>query len=170
MSDRELRAPKKKYFKMEYATVQSALEELTDIELGEYFKAVAEYELYGIKPESFSERVVNSLFNRTAHELDFQLDKHYANQEQGAKNYEKGREKKKEECTRLINVLTPDDLKALEDKYQCSDMLIEEVQKQIEINGTVIQYPRRYIEKYADDSKWNERLEAEIASISGVGI
>ena len=43
--------------------------------LGEYFKAVSEYELYGIEPESFTDRAVQMAFQITARELDYQLQK-----------------------------------------------------------------------------------------------
>lgn len=90
MDNKELRAPKKKYFKLEYPTVINVLDNLTDKELGEYFKAIAEYELYGIEPKSFSDRAVQMAFNMTARELDFQLEKHYGNQERGRENRSKG--------------------------------------------------------------------------------
>lgn len=163
--DRKLRAPKKKKFQLEYATVQNALEELTQSELGEYFRAVAEYELFGIEPENFSERVVHSLFKRTATELDHQLNKHYQRVEQGAINQQGGKK-----ATQLKEVLTADDMKALEEKYPCSDMLVAEIQKQLDDNNTVVQYPKRYVEKYAKDSNWNQRLEDEINEVSGVYI
>lgn len=90
MKGKKLRAPKKKYFKLEYPTIINVLDNLTDKELGEYFKDIAQYELYGIEPESFSDRAVQMAFNMTARELDFQLEKHYGNQERGRENRSKG--------------------------------------------------------------------------------
>lgn len=165
MDKRELRAPKKKKFQLEYATAQNVLEELTREEMGEYYEAIVNYELYGIEPESFSDRVVHSLFHRTVTELDFQLDKHYQRVEQGTINQQGGKKK----ATQLMEVLSADDKEKLEKKYQCWDMLIEEIQKQLDANNTVLQYPRRYVEKYANDSNWNQRIEDEINEVSGVG-
>lgn len=167
MDRRELRAPKKKCFRLEYATVQNVLEELTQEELGEYFRAVSEYELYGVEPESFSDRTVRALFHTTARELDYQLDKHHARQEQGAINQQGGKEEK---CTQLREVLTEDEMKTLGSKYECLDMLLSEIQTQLDANNTVLKYPKRYVEKYAKDSDWNKRIEAEISEVSGVFI
>ena len=168
MDKRELRAPKKKCFRLEYATVQNVLEELTQEELGEYFRAVSEYELYGVEPESFSDRTVRALFHTTARELDYQLDKHHARQEQGAINQKQGG--KEEKCTQLREVLTEDEMKMLGSKYECLDMLLSEIQTQLDANNTVLKYPKGYVEKYAKDSDWNKRIEAEISEVSGVYI
>ena len=164
MSKRELRAPKKKKFQLEYATVQNALEELTETELGEYFRAVAEYELYGEEPETFSDRTVRAIFHTTARELDHQMEKHFARIEQGGINQQGGKAKGKDgsKGTQLQEVLTADDMKILENKYQCCDMLLKEIQTQLDANSTVINYPRRYVEKYAKDSNWNKRIEDDI--------
>lgn len=81
MNNRELRAPRKKNFKLEYETVMNVLEELTDEELGEYFKAVCNYELFGVIPEDFSNRTVRAMFKVTCRELDYQMEKHKGNQD-----------------------------------------------------------------------------------------
>ena len=161
MEDRELRAPKKKYFKLEYPTVMNALDSLTVAELGEYFKAISEYEIWGIEPESFSDRAVGMAFRMTARELDFQLQKHYGNIERGKEN-KRGEKAAEEKSTNLSKVLSADDINDLESKYQCCDMLISEVQQQIDDNSTIVKSPKRYIEKYAYETNWNERIERDI--------
>ena len=168
MNNRELRAPKKKYFKLEYSTVINTLESLTVDELGEYFKSISEYELYGITPDSFSDRAVGMAFKMTTRELDYQLEKHYGNVARGRENKEK--EKSHEECgTDLGKVLSDDDVEALESQFTCADMLISEVQKQIYDNKTIVNNPKRYIEAYAANTNWNQRIEDDVtATASGL--
>ena len=160
-----LRAPKKKYFKMEYETVIFVLESLTQEEMGEYFKAVVEYELYDVQPEKFSDRVVQMAFRQTARELDFQLAKHLGNIDKGKRNNPPKSGKSDStpeeygEPTNLEEALTTADLMALEDQFKYSSVLIDAVQAQIDANKTVVRYPRRYIERYATETKWNEMCD-----------
>ena len=161
MNNRELRAPKKKYFKLEYPTVINALDSLTVTELGEYFKAISEYELYGEEPSSFSDRAVGMAFRMTARELDYQLEKHYGNIERGRENRGGEKDLDEEGSTDLMQSLSADDIKALEAKFTCTDMLIDEVQQQINDNKTIVKSPKRYIEKYAAETDWNRRIEED---------
>ena len=169
MSKRELRAPKKKCFRLEYQTVQNVLDNLTDAELGEYFKAICNYELYGEEPDEFSDRAVQMMFRVTCRELDYQLDKHHANQERGSENRNgKGKDAVTEEAaaTDLASVLTAEDIEALEAKFSCTDALLDEIQEQLNANKTEVKNPRRYIEKYARETGWNERIKEEINNIA----
>ena len=162
MTDTGLRAPKKKYFKMEYETVINVLESLTPEEVGEYFIAIAEYELYGVIPEKFSDRAVQMAYRQTVRELDFQLEKHLRNIEKGKQNNppKSGRAPENEgEPTNLEEALTTADLMALEEQFKYSSVLIDTVQAQIDVNDTVVRYPRRYIERYAIETNWNEMCD-----------
>lgn len=161
MNDRELRAPKKKYFKLEYPTVMNVLDSLTQLELGEYFRAISEYELYGEEPETFSDRTVQMAFKMTARELDYQLEKHYGNIIRGRENKCKDKDTA-DESTALRDVLSESDYKTLNEQYECLDLLIEEVQDQIDLNCLVVKYPRGYIQKYAEETNWNDRCRGYI--------
>ena len=50
------------------------------------------------------------------------------------------------------------------------EQLITTIQTQLDANNTVLKYPKGYVEKYAKDSDWNKRIEAEISEVSGVYI
>ncbi len=172
MSSRELKAPKKKYFKLEYETVLMVLDNLNPEEVGEWFLKIAKYELFGDIPEDFSERAVQMAYKQTVRELDYQMAKHERNRENGTTNYYKGNSPKlinAENVPTILNdVLTKEDWNALEKEYTCADMLVETVQNQINSNHTTVSYPRRYIEAYAAETNWNEKIEAEIDDVSGV--
>lgn len=173
MHDRELRAPRKKCFKLEYETVMNVLEELTDEELGEYFKGIAEYELYGIEPEHFSDRTVRAMFKVTCRELDYQMEKHKGNQERGRQNRVGKTEKTEpeedtasESCTDLMEVLSVEDIQLLESKLSCVSDLIDEVQEQLTLNNTTVRNPVRYLLKYAEETDWNTRIEEDVERVA----
>lgn len=171
MNDRELRAPRKKNFKLEYETVRNVLDELSDIELGEYFKAVCEYELFGVIPEDFSDRTVRAMFKVTCRELDYQMEKHKGNQERGRQNRSGKIEQLEEDAapesyTDLNQVLSVEDIKHLESKLPCVSMLIDEVQEQLILNNTQVKNPVRYILSYAENTDWESRVEDDIDSVA----
>ena len=160
-----LRAPKKKYFKLEYETVINVLDNLEPAEVGEWFIGIAEYELYGVIPDKFSDRAVQMAYRQTARELDYQMEKHERNRERGRENNPPKGSKASDpaveegEPTNLEDVLTDTDLLALEEQFSYVSVLIDAVQAQIDANGTQVRYPRRYIERYATETKWNEMCE-----------
>ena len=164
MDKRELRAPKKKNFKLEYETIRNVLDELSDIELGEYFKAVCNYELYGDTPEAFSDRTVRAMFRVTCRELDYQLAKHEGNRERGRQNRGSREEhepidEEVEVCTDLMEMLSVDDIYKLEQKLPNVSLLLDEIQEQIDFNNTDIHNPVSYILTYARNTDWAERCD-----------
>ena len=160
MSKRELRAPRKKYFKLEYPTVMNVLESLTEPEMGEYFKSICTYELYGEEPEGFSDRAVQMAFRMTARELDFQLEKHFNRQEQGRINRQGGESDNK--GTELREQLSNADYDFLRAKYERVDELIAEVQFQVDENCTTVRNPLKYIDSYAEQIGWDVMVSAII--------
>ena len=171
MNDRELRAPRKHSFKLEYETIRNVLDELSDIELGEYFKAVCNYELFGVIPEDFSDMTVRAMFKVTCRELDYQLEKHKGNQERGRQNRSGKIEQLEEDAapetyTDLNQVLSVEDIMHLESKLPCVSELIEEVQEQLELNGTKVNNPVRYLLKYAEESDWRTRIEEDMERVA----
>lgn len=176
---KELKAPKKKYFKLEYPTVIAVLEDLEEQEYGEYFKAICNHELYGEEPESFSNRAVRMAYNMTIRELDFQMEKHLRNVEQGREN-QKGKGKKKDSepsgsrqdevdgiGTDLSKALTADQLIKLESKFPNFSGLLDEVQEQVSNAGIQVHSPMNYIIKYAEETDWNNRFKDEVDKIAG---
>lgn len=163
MDNRDLRAPKKKYFKIEYATAMNVLDSLSIEELGEYFKAITEYELYGIEPESLSDRTVQMAFRMTARELDYQLEKHFGNQQRGREN-RKGKEKE-EESTNLREELSKRDIARLASTYDDPEDLIATIQEQLDENCTTVNNPMKYIEEYAKATGWKRNAIDDLLHI-----
>lgn len=160
MTSKELRAPKKHYFQLEYATVQTALELLNNNELSEWFADIAAYELYGAEPPSFSNRAVQMAYNMTVRELDYQMDKHFARQDRGSKNYLDGKKKKQElhdGYTNLDAALTSEQRDTLAELFPIDFAdLMKKVQEQVKDNSTIVDNPYTYIKAYAENVRWNE--------------
>lgn len=66
---REYREPRKKEFKLFYDSELNALEELSDEELGKYYRAIVMYEIYGEDIE-IEDRAIRMLVNTTKRDLD----------------------------------------------------------------------------------------------------
>ncbi len=160
MTDKELRAPKKHYFQLEYATVETTLELLDSSELSEWFNDIAHYELYGDEPASFSNRAVQMAYNMTVRELDYQLEKHFARQARGGKNYRDGMKRSQEQrdgYTNLDKALTAEQRNSLAERYPIDfgDLMMA-VQRQVKDNHTIVDNPYSYIIAYAESLHWND--------------
>ena len=172
---KELQAPKKKYFKLEYPTVITVLEDLEESEYGEYFKAICNHELYGEEPESFSNRAVRMAYNMTIRELDYQMEKHLRNVEQGRINQQgkksdaesSGSKQEDGTGTDLSKALTTDQLVKLESMYPNFSGLLDEVQEQVTDGCTQVRNPMNYIKKYAEETDWKSRFSDEVDKIAG---
>lgn len=172
---KELQAPKKKYFKLEYPTVIAVLEDLEEQEYGEYFKAICNHELYGEEPAEFSNRAVRMAYNMTIRELDFQMEKHLRNREQGKINQQGGKKAGSESAgsvqsdeagTDLSKALTAEQLIKLESMFPNFSGLLDEIQEQV-TNGCIqVRSPMNYIIKYAEETDWNGRVSDEIDKIA----
>lgn len=172
---KELKAPKKKYFKLEYPTVITVLESLEEKEYGEYFKAICNHELYGEEPETFSNRVVEMAYKMTTRELDYQMEKHLRNVEQGRINQQgrtagsesAGSEQQDYEAgTDLLAVLTTTQMQKLEAKFPNFSELLDEVQEQINNGNIKVKSPMNYIIKYAEETNWISRFDKEVDDIA----
>ena len=171
---KELQAPKKKYFKLEYPTVITVLEDLEESEYGEYFKAICNHELYGEEPESFSNRAVRMAYNMTIRELDYQMEKHLRNVEQGRIN-QQGKKSDTESSgsrqedgtgTDLSKALTTEQLVKLESMYPNFSGLLDEVQEQVTDGCIQVRNPMNYIKKYAEETDWKNRFSDEVDKIA----
>jgi len=158
MKEKQRRSSKKKYFKLEYETVINVLETLTDAELGEYFKAICNYELYGEKPKEFSDRVVKSLFQQTARELDYQMQKHLERKEQGYKN--------KTGKDTLRSQLSVEQFNALDKELPSLEDLLDEIQSKLASSETEVKSPVNYIKKYAKETDWIRRFEQKAENMA----
>lgn len=173
---KELKAPKKKYFKLEYPTVITVLESLEEKEYGEYFKAICNHELYGEEPETFSNRVVEMAYKMTTRELDYQMEKHLRNREQGKINQQGGQKAGSESAgseqqdnnagTDLLAVLTTTQMQKLEAKFPNFSELLDEVQEQVNNGCIKVKSPMNYIIKYAEETDWISRFDKEVDDIA----
>ena len=86
---KKYREPRKKEFKLYYDNELNVLEELSDEELGKYYRAIVMYEIYGEDME-VADRTIRTLVNATKRDLDRKMGAYRSTCERNKRNRAKG--------------------------------------------------------------------------------
>lgn len=84
--EKTLIEPRKHSFTLEYTSLQTAVEHLTHTQLGELTAMILNYEMYGDKPQEFSDGKVEMMFQTIKNELDYKMKKYKEKCEINARN------------------------------------------------------------------------------------